>query len=335
MRAYQYRMGNDIDGLALTSLPVPAVGPGQVLVRMRAASLNYRDLLVVSGGYPRAQQAVIIPLSDGAGEIVEVAPGVTSLAAGDRVTPLYSQSWMSGDMVDSDGAFALGGSIDGVAAEYCVFDAGKVLKFPDHMSYEEAATLPCAAVTAWNGLHGPRPVSAGDTVLTLGTGGVSIFALQLAHAAGATVIVTSSSDDKLTRAKTLGADHVINYVSDPDWDVTVRALTGGRGVDHVIETCGGGTMLRSVKSCRRAGWVHAIGLLAPGEIDPVHVLLGGVTLRGTEVGSRDMFAAMNRSLAQSQIKPVIDATFAFDALPDALRQLKTGGHFGKIVVSIP
>ena len=334
MKAYQYRMGEPISALKIVDLPMPSVGPGQVLVKMHAASLNFRDLLVVTGQFPRAQQDVIIPLCDGAGEVVKVGSGVTTLKVGDRVTPLYSQSWMAGEMQDSDTAWSLGGCIDGVAAQYRAFGEMGVLKFPDHLSYAEAATLPCAGLTVWNSLHGPRPLSAGDTLLTLGTGGVSIHAVQMAHAAGAEVIVTSSSDEKLARARALGADHVINYVKTPDWDVAVREITGGRGADHVIENAGGATLLRSIKSTRRGGWIHIIGLIAPGEIDPVHILLSGVMLRGQEVGSREMFAAMNRSLAHSRIKPVVDKVFAFDQLADALGELGTGKHFGKLVLSI-
>lgn len=334
MKAWQYRMGEPISALRLVDLPMPVAGSGQVLVKMHAASLNFRDILVVTGRFPRVQQEVIIPLSDGAGEVVGLGAGVTSVKMGDRVTPLYCQSWMAGEMQDSDTAWSLGGCIDGVAAQYRAFDESGVIKFPDHMSYEEAATLPCAALTVWNSLHGPCPLAAGDTLLTLGTGGVSIHALQMAHAAGAQVIVTSSSDAKLARARALGADHTINYTATPDWDIAVREITGGRGVDHVIENGGGATLLRSIKSTRRGGWVHIIGLIAPGEIDPVHVLLSGVTLRGKEVGSREMFAAMNRSLAHSKIKPVVDKVFAFDELPEALGTLGEGRHFGKLVLSI-
>ena len=334
MKAYQYRMGEPIAALQIVDLPMPSFGPGQVLIKMHAASLNFRDLLVVTGQFPRVQQEVIIPLSDGAGEVVEVGSSVTTLKRGDRVTPLYCQSWRAGEMQDGGTAWSLGGCIDGVAAEYRTFDEMGVLKFPDHLSYEEAATLPCAGLTVWNSLHGPCPLSAGDTLLTLGTGGVSIHALQMAHAAGAEVIVTSSSDEKLARARALGADHVINYVTTPDWDVAVREITGGRGVDHVIENGGGATLLRSIKSTKRGGWIHVIGLIAPGEIDPVHVLLSGVTLRGKEVGSREMFAAMNRSLSHSKIRPVVDKLFAFDQLPEALGELGAGNHFGKLVLSI-
>lgn len=334
MKAYQYRMGEPMTSLAIVDLPMPVVGPGQVLVRMRAASLNFRDILVVTGRFPRVQQEVIIPLSDGAGEVVETGTGVTLLNVGDRVTPLYCQSWMSGEMQESDTAWSLGGCIDGVAAEYRVFDEMQAVRFPDHMTYQEAATLPCAGLTAWNSLHSPCPLAAGETLLTLGTGGVSIHALQMAHAAGAKVIVTSSNDDKLARAKALGADHVINYVTTPDWDVAVREITGGRGVDQVMENAGGATLLRSIKSTRRGGWVHLVGLIAPGEIDPVHILLSGVTVRGKEVGSREMMIAMNRSLWHAKIKPVVDKVFPFEALTEALDHLGNGSHFGKIVLDI-
>jgi len=334
MKAYQYRLGGSMKDLSIVERAPPRPGPGQVLVRMRAASLNYRDILVVTGKYPRAQQDSIIPLSDGAGEITELGAGVTGFSVGDRVAALFFQSWTRGEMRDRDSHTALGGSIDGVAAQYCVFSADSTLRIPEHMSFEEGATLPCAALTAWNGVTGPRAVRSGDTVLTLGTGGVSIFALQLAKSAGASVIVTSSSDEKLARARKLGADDAINYVTTPDWHVAVRGLTGGRGVDHVIETAGGGTMERSIASTRRGGFIHVIGLVAPGQFDPVHILLGGVTLRGTEGGSLEMFASMNRAMAQAKIKPVIDRVFAFEALPAALDYLQTGRHFGKIVVTI-
>lgn len=334
MKAYKYRMGGAIEDLQLVEIDTPRPGPGQVLVRMRAASLNFRDLLVVSGKYPRAQQDAIIPLSDGAGEIAELGQDVTELAVGDRVLPIFFQSWLRGEMAPDDAASALGGSIDGVAAQYCVFDAGRVVRFAPHLTFIEASTLPCAGLTAWNGLHGPVAVSAADTVLTLGTGGVSIFALQLARASGARVIVTSSSDAKLDRARELGASSIINYRAAPEWDAEVRALTAGRGVDHVIETCGGGTMQRSIASTRRGGWIHVIGLIAPGQIDTVQILLGGVTLRGTEVGSREMLKALNRAVEHAQIRPVVDHVFEFSELPAALRRMQAAAHFGKLVITI-
>jgi NADPH:quinone reductase-like Zn-dependent oxidoreductase len=334
VKAYKYRAGGSMDDLQLVEIDTPRPGRGQVLVRMRAASLNFRDLLVVSGRYPRAHQATIVPLSDGAGEIAELGDGVTELTVGDRVLPIFFQSWLRGEMTSGDATSALGGSVDGVAAQYCVFDAERVVRFAPHLSFIEASTLPCAGLTAWNGLNGPVPVSAADTVLTLGTGGVSIFALQLARASGARVIITSSSDAKLDRARELGASSVINYRTEPEWDAKVRAVTAGRGVDHVIETGGGGTMERSISSARRGGWIHVIGLVAPGKIDTVQILLSGVTLRGTEVGSRDMLKALNRAVEQTRIHPVVDRVFEFSELPAALRQLEAGEHFGKIAVMI-
>ncbi|WP_068072441.1 zinc-dependent alcohol dehydrogenase family protein [Novosphingobium lentum] len=334
MKAYRYTMGSTLDELALVDLPDPIAGPGQVLLRMRAASLNYRDLLVVQGRYPRGQLDVISPLSDGCGEVVAVGEGVDRFAVGDSAIPLFFQSWLRGPMLDSDGESALGGSLDGVAAQYRVFDADKVIRAPRNLNFAQAATLPCAALTAWNGLHGPRPLVAGETLLTLGTGGVSTFALQFAHAAGARVIVTSSSDEKLAKARALGADCTINYREHPEWSAKVREFTNGRGADHVIETGGGGTMLESVRSTARNGWIHVIGLVAPGQIDPVHVLLAGVTLRGTEVGSREMFEAMNRSIEKSRIEPLVDRVFEFEELPAALRYLEQASHFGKVVIRI-
>jgi NADPH:quinone reductase-like Zn-dependent oxidoreductase len=334
VKAYKYRLGGSFEDLELVEMDTPRPGAGQVLVRMRAASLNFRDLLVVSGKYPRSQQDTIIPLSDGAGEIEELGRDVTGFAVGDRVVPIFFQSWLRGPMVAPDAASALGGSIDGVAAQYRVFDAERVVHFAPHLSFVEASTLPCAGLTAWNGLNGPVPISAADTVLTLGTGGVSIFAMQLARASGARVIITSSSDAKLDRARALGASAVVNYRTEPEWDAAVRTLTAGRGVDHVIETGGGGTMQRSIASTRHGGWLHVIGLVAPGSIDTVQILLSGVILRGTEVGSREMLRALNRAVENAQLHPVVDRVYEFSALPAALQALAAGEHFGKLAIAI-
>lgn len=334
MKAYQYRKGSTLSDLCLVECPVPRPGPGQVLVKIHSVSLNYRDLLVVTGKYPGFQPDNLIPLSDGAGEVVELGNGVESLKIGARVTPSFFQSWKRGEMLDTDRESTLGGSVNGVAAQYCVFDADGLLEIPPHLGFEEAATLPCAALTAWNGLHGPQPLTAGETVLTLGTGGVSIFALQLAQAAGAKVVITSSSEKKLEKAHDLGADKCINYAECLDWEKEVLEFTDGRGVDHVIETVGGGTIGKSIVSTRRGGWIHVIGLISAGQIDSADVLLGGVKLRGVEVGSLEMHAAMNRSFSHSLITPVIDRSFPFGALPDALRYLQGGHHFGKVILTM-
>ncbi|GJE54359.1 zinc-dependent alcohol dehydrogenase family protein [Methylobacterium thuringiense] len=336
MRAYEMSSADGLDSWRLAERTQPEPGHGQVLVRMHAASLNYRDLLIANGQYPFAVNLDrLIPVSDGAGEVVAVGPGVRRFAGGERVACIFSQSWLGGAQVADMWQTALGGAVDGVLAEFQVFSEEGLVALPDHLSFEEGATLPCAAVTAWNALYGAKPLKAGETVLTLGTGGVSIFAIQLAHAAGARVIATSSSDAKLEKAKGLGADETINYREHPDWEKEVRRLTGGVGVDHVVEIGGTGTLPRSIASTRPGGHVGLIGLLAQGEpIDPLAILGGSCLVRGVAVGSREMFEDMNRVIALHAIKPVIDRTFGFDAAKQALAALGEGAHVGKIVVAI-
>ncbi len=335
MRAYQLTSTDGIDALRAVELPMPTAQHGQVVVRLHAASLNYRDLLIATGRYGMAStRPNLIPLSDGAGEVVEVGPGVSHLRVGDRVAGIFHQNWIAGEATDAILGSALGGELDGVLCGYRAFDAQGLVRLPDHLSYEQAATLPCAAVTAWNALFGHRPVRPGDTVLTLGTGGVSIFAIQFAHAAGARVIATSSSDEKLDRARELGATDLINYRHTPEWDEEVLRLTDGRGVDHVVEVGGAGTMMRSIRATCRGGQVSVIGVLTSGQIDPTLVLLKGIILRGIFVGSREMFEAMNRAIAVNKIEPVIDRTFGFDEAKDAYRHLESGKHLGKVVIKI-
>lgn len=335
MRAYQLTSTDGIDALNAVELPMPTAGPGQVVVRLHAASLNYRDLLIATGRYGMAStRPNLIPLSDGAGEVVEVGPGVTNLRVGDRVAGIFHQNWIAGEATDAILGSALGGELDGVLCEYRAFDAQGLVRLPDHLSYEQAATLPCAAVTAWNSLFCHQPVQPGDTVLTLGTGGVSVFAIQFAHAAGARVIATSSSDEKLQRVRELGATDLINYKRTPEWDEEVLRLTDGRGVDHVVEVGGAGTMERSIRATRRGGHVGVIGVLTMGQINPILVLLKGLVLRGIFVGSREMFEAMNRAIAANQIQPVIDRTFGFDEVHAAYRHLESGSHVGKVVIKI-
>jgi NADPH:quinone reductase-like Zn-dependent oxidoreductase len=335
MRLYRLPKHDSIDDLTLVEAETPRPGPGQVLVRMRAASLNFRDLAVASGRYMMSKVPPdLVPLSDGAGEVAETGPGVTRVKAGDRVAPIFMQSWMGGDMEPADGTTALGGAIDGVLAEYAVFDERGLVHIPDHLSFEQAATLPCAAVTAWNALTGLHPIVAGQTVLILGTGGVSIFALQFAHAAGARVIATSSTDDKLARAKAMGASDGINYKANPEWQAAVRELTGGRGVDHVVEVGGPGTLQRSVGATRSGGVVTLIGVLTRGTLDPLAVFGGGAIIRPIYVGSRQMFEAMNRCIALHRIEPVIDRVFPFEEAKEAYRHLKGATHVGKVVIRI-
>jgi NADPH:quinone reductase-like Zn-dependent oxidoreductase len=336
MKAFELPAPAGLDSWTLVDRDCPRPGRGQVLVKMCAASLNYRDILVVTGrSGSGASPKNLVPVSDGAGQVVEVGAGVTRVAPGDRVAGIFVQTWLGGAQPADARNNALGGSIDGVLAEYRVFEENGLVKVPDHLSFEEAATLPCAAVTAWNALYGLKSLQPGQTVLTLGTGGVSTFAMQFAHAAGARVICTSSSDAKLAKARSLGATDSINYTTHPDWDAEVRALTGGRGVDCVIEVGGAGTLLRSIKSTVPGGVVTLIGRLSAGSsVDPMTILGASCIVRGVFVGSRELFEAMNRAVAFHQIHPVIDHVFDFDTAKEALAYLHSGSHVGKVVIRI-
>jgi len=337
MRIYQIPKPAGIDSLVLREAPTPKPGRGQVLVKMRAASLNYRDLMVLTGRYARgAPLPDLVPLSDGAGEVADIGPEVTRVKPGDRVAGIFMQSWIGGDIEPDHAASSLGGAIHGVLAEYVLFDHQGLVQLPSHLSFEEGATLPCAGVTAWNALYAGRPLIAGQSVLVLGTGGVSIFALQFARAAGAQVIATSSSDDKLARASQLGAAATVNYRDHPEWQQEVLALTDGRGVDHVIEVGGAGTLARSIEAARLGGQIHQIGVLTGGggQIDPSVPMRKGLILRGIYVGSRQMFDAMNRAIAVNTLRPVIDRVFAFEQAADAYRHMQSQAHLGKIVIRI-
>ncbi len=335
MKAYRIDSPDGLDALKQVDLPRPAPGPGEILVRVRACSLNYRDLSMPHGGYPRNDKSPLIPLSDGAGEVAAVGPGVTEFAEGDRVAGCFFQDWEDGDVDDAQMGTALGGGLDGMLAEYVVLRRHGAVKIPAAYSFEQAACLPCAAVTAWQALTlaGLKP---GDTILALGTGGVSIFALQLAKAAGARVIITSSSDQKLERARSLGADETVNYKTVPDWDKAVLELTDGIGVDNVIEVGGVGTLKRSFKAARVSGTVSLIGVLSgrAESPNPLIVMRNRLTLRGIYVGSRRMFLDLNRALEVNGIEPVIDQTFAFDQARAAFEQMLAAKHFGKIVIKV-
>ena len=329
MRAFQVVRGSTgIEGLRPVEIEAPRPAAHQVLVRLRAASLNFRDLAIVNGKYLRGPlERDTVPLSDGAGEVEAVGEAVTTLAPGDRVVASFTQG---------DPPQALGGPLDGVLREYAVFEPGGLLRVPDHLSFEEAATLPCAGVTAWNALMWGRPLRAGETVLTLGTGGVSIFALQLAKRAGARVIITSSSDAKLSRAKSLGADDGINYVATPEWAAEVLRLTGGRGADHVVETAAFGTLPQSYQAVAAGGEIALVGVLtrASGDLSPHPLMFKGATLRGLFVGGRDHVEGLLRAIDVNGLRPVVDRVFDFAAAPDAYEHLKARRHFGKIVITI-
>lgn len=335
MRAYEIQEFG-IDKLALTTREMPEPGPNEVLVRLRAASLNYRDLMVVSGTYNPRMTLPAIPLSDGAGEIIAVGESVSKWKVGDRVCSIVISGWLDGEGTaeKSKTAIAAGGA-DGVLREFAAFNEESIVRAPEHLSFEEAATLPCAAVTAWNALVVSGRIKADDTVLTLGTGGVSIFALQIAKYFGARVISTSSSDEKLSKARALGADETINYRTREDWDKAVLELTNGRGVDHVIEVGGTGTLARSVKAVRVGGHIALIGALdMAGEFNPVPVFMKGIRMQGIFVGSREMFEGLNAVIEKSRMRPVIDRVFDFSEAREALKYMESGSHFGKIVIRI-
>ncbi|WP_284472043.1 zinc-dependent alcohol dehydrogenase family protein [Peribacillus simplex] len=320
----------------MVELDIPTPGPKEVLIRMRAASLNYRDLVVLSGLMPIEVKFPFIPLSDGAGEIVAVGQGVTRFQVGHRVAGNFQQRFIGGTPRPGVLEDSLGGPLNGVAAEYVVLHEDGVVRIPDHLSYEEASTLPIAALTAWSMLIEYGGLQAGDTVLLQGTGGVSIFGLQFSLMAGARVIITSSSNDKLERAKTLGAWQTINYSEVPDWDKAALELTGG--VDHVLDVGGAATMGKSINALRTGGTVSMVGFLSGltiPEYDVSSILHKAATVRGSQVGNRDHFEKMNRAIAHHGLHPVIDRVFPLDRIGEAFALLAEGKqYFGKIVVQI-
>ena len=334
MKAYEIRSPDGIDALHLAERPSPTPGPGEVLVRLRANSINYRDLQTVLNPEPRGIVYPRIPNSDGAGEVVEVGTGVTRWKPGDRVAGTFFQRWIGGPITPAAMASALGGALDGLLCEHAVLKEDGLVAIPGHLSYEEAATLPCAGLTAWHILVGLGRIEAGDTVLLLGTGGVSIFALTFARLHGARAIVTSSSDEKLARATELGAWRTINYRAKPDWEKEVLALTEGRGVDLVAEVGGAGTLERSIEAVRIGGAIGLVGVLTGGQIDPVNIMRKSLRLQGIYVGSRAMFEDMNRALAAHEARPVIDSRFGFEEARAAFHHMQGAAHFGKIVITI-
>ena len=335
MKVIELRDAFGIDNLKPAERQDAALRPGEARVRVGAASLNYRDLMTVKHGGGRGVQLPLIPLSDGAGQVVETGPGVSRVKPGDRVMGIFMQTWLAGEPTQAHAASALGGAVDGMLAEHVVLHEDGLVRTPDYLSDEEAATLPCAAVTAWQGLMTKGGMQAGDTILVLGTGGVSIIALQFAGIAGARAIITSSSDAKLERAKELGAAHCINYRSTPDWGRKVLELTDGVGVDHVVEVGGVGTLENSLQAVRVGGTVSLIGVLTgSGTMDPMAILRKSIRMQGIYVGSRDMFEAMNRAMSLHELRPVIDRVFPFEESPQALSYMESAAHFGKVVVTL-
>jgi NADPH:quinone reductase-like Zn-dependent oxidoreductase len=337
MRAYQLPKGGaGIESLAKVDLPEPKPQHRQVKVKVAACSLNFRDLGIVRGTYRMPVRDKVVPLSDGAGEVVEIGEGVTRVKVGDKVASCFFQRWVGGEPSQTVQASALGGAIDGMLAEYVVLEEDGLVKIPEHLSVVEGATLPCAAVTAWHAMMAHAKLIAGQSVLLQGTGGVSIFALQFAHAMGVTAIITSSSDDKLARAKKLGAAHTINYKTTPDWEKAAVAFTGSRGVDHVVEVGGAGTLARSFGAIRIGGKISMIGGLsgAATELNPGLIMARRANIQGISVGSTEMFEAMNAAISANAIKPVIDREFGFDEAQAAYQHMASGAHFGKIVIRV-
>ncbi|MFO1128616.1 MAG: NAD(P)-dependent alcohol dehydrogenase [Rhodospirillales bacterium] len=321
--------------LQLAERPEPAAGPGQVLLQMKAASLNYRDLLVPKRGYGALTGTLpLIPVSDGVGVVVAVGDGVTRLRVGDRVCPTMIQGWIAGEATAERLRRTLGGPLDGVMAEFMAVDAEGVVKVPPHLSDEEAATLPCAALTAWSAIVTEGRVRAGDTVLVQGCGGVSLFALQFAKLQGARVVVISSRDERLDRARALGADIAINYTATPAWGRAAREQAGGDGVDHVVEVGGAATLPQTLRAVRTGGAISLIGVVAGGrgEVNMGPIVTRQIRLQGITVGSRDGFEAMLRAVEQHRLRPVVDRVYGFDELHPALDYLASGAQFGKICI---
>ena len=335
MKAMEIRERFVLDALTAVDRPSPTAGPGTVTVRVRAVSLNYRDLMITRGVYNPKMPLPRVPCSDGAGEVIAVGSGVTDFAVGDRVCSTFFQNWVDGEMDEEQARSALGGDLDGMLAQEVVLSSRGVIKFPEHLSFEQAATLPCAALTAWNALFEMGRLKAGESVLVQGTGGVSIFALQFARLAGARVIATSSSDEKLARARELGASVGINYKKTPKWEDAVREATGGVGVDHVVEVGGAGTLAQSFKAVRRAGRISVIGVLSGGaEVNPMPILMRALSVQGIYVGSWRMFEHMNRAMTLARLEPIVDRVFEFGEARAALEWMAAGKHFGKIVIKL-
>jgi len=334
MRAYELHAREGFDALTLTDRPSPPLAAGDVRVRVRAVSLNYRDLGVARRA--RSRQTPIIPVSDGAGEVVEIGAGVTTLKVGDRVAGSFFPAWLDGPLSDAHHDGALGGGADGMLAEEVVLPATSWIPLPAHFSFEQGATLPCAGVTAWHGLFEATRVVPGDVVLVQGTGGVSMFGLQLAKAAGAKVIATSSSAAKRERLTALGADHVIDYVANPSWGEAAKAWTGGRGVDVVLEVGGPATFDQSVTALRYGGTMSLLGVLTgtKGEINTYGILQKTLRVAGIYVGSVAMFQRLVRALEANRLEPLIDRAFSFEQAKEAYEHLASGAHFGKVVIRV-
>lgn len=335
MKAYELQQLG-IDGLTLVNKPEPTPGARQIVMKVQALSLNFRDLMVTKGTYNPRLKLPMTPFSDAAGEVVAVGGEVKGFKIGDRVAGTFFQNWTGGEPTEAKGRTAKGaGDAPGMLAEYVLLEDTGVIHLPEHLSYEEGATLPCAGLTAWHAVVEKGQTKAGDTLLVQGTGGVSIFAAQFAQMHGARVIATSSSDEKLSRLAGMGITDGINYKNNPDWDKAAKELNGGAGIDHIVEVGGAGTIERSLKAVRVGGMISVIGALSSGAgINPVLVLMKSVRLQGIFVGNREMFEAMNRAITLHKMRPVVDRIFPFEEAKQALQLMESGGHFGKIVIKL-
>lgn len=335
MKALALEGAFGLDNLRLVERPEPAPGPGEIQLRMRAVSLNYRDWLMVEGRYNPKQPLPLVPCSDGVGEVVAIGAGVSRFRVGDRAIPCFLQRWAAGEPTREKLRSTLGGPLDGTLAELMVVPAEGAVHAPAHLSDAEAATLPCAALTAWTAVVVEGKVRAGQTVVVQGTGGVSLLALQIARACGAGVIATSSSEAKRERLRALGAAETLNYRETPDWGRRIKELTGGLGADLVVEVGGAGTLAQSVAATRPGGTIALIGNLAGGttEVNLIPIFMQAIRLQGVLVGHRESFEAMNRAFEVNRIHPVIDRTFAWTEARAAFEHLASGAHFGKIVLT--
>lgn len=335
MKAFQVQTDEGIDAIKKVDIATPELADDEILVEMKACSLNYRDTLIPVGGYHRNETRPVIPLSDGAGIVVETGKSVKQIKQGDRVTGNFFQDWIDGPVDEKGLCSALGGGIDGTLSEYFVLKEHGAITIPDNMSFESAASLPCAAVTAWHAIVSLGNTKPGDTVLLLGTGGVSIFGLQFSKALGAEIIITSSSDEKLSRAKNMGADHLINYRNTPDWEKAVLEITNGEGVDNVLEVGGAGTFEKSIASAKVYGIVSMIGILSgfDGPAFNLSVALNLLKIHGIYVGSVEMFKQMMSFINEHNIQPVVDVVYEFDDALKAYQHLVDAKHFGKVVIA--
>jgi len=337
MKAYRFDSFDSLDELRVRDEADPQPQRGEVLVRVRAVSLNFRDIAMLRGRYPRKCVPGLIPVSDAAGEIVAIGEGVQAFKVGDRVIGAFHPRWFGGEMPSTIASDSYGAESDGWLCELKAISQEAVVRLPDALSYEEASTLPCAGLTAWTALAGPAPIRAGHTVLIQGSGGVSIFALQLARAVGATVIATTSSAAKAEQLKALGASETVNYVEDSEWGRSVRRLTAGRGVNRVVEVGGPGTIAQSLRAVALGGEIASIGFLStenPG-IDFFQLKTSGASFRNITVGDRAGLLDLNRAVAATGLKPVIDRVFAFGDAREAFSHLESGAHLGKVVIRGP